>query len=149
MANRSPIPARSTSPEQSWTDRRDGLANLTIENELADIPLEDLAGALAIKTEDRLALPLIFDFSRTTRQTTYRRGEAIVELPSGRAPRDSCWVEIDPRMSLRRALDLYGEDLLAFEKVVRRITLEIIVLPIRQRQEQTLRVLIRRPAKAA
>jgi len=148
MTSRPPLLSKSASRhfDQSWTDRQE-LSNLTLGSELADISLEELAGALATKTEDRLSFPLIFEYSATTRRTSYRRGEAMVELAGGRAPTDSSWVEIDPRMSLRRALDLYGQDLLAFEKVVRRISLEIVVLPVRQRHEQTLRVLIRRSAK--
>jgi hypothetical protein len=50
-------------------------------------------------------------------------------------------------MSLKRAVELYGEDLLAFEKVVRRISIEMVVVT-RQQREQVLRILIRRPASA-
>jgi hypothetical protein len=132
--------------DQSWTDQKDELASLTLESALADISLEELAGAQAIKTEDKLAFPLIFEYSTTTRRTSYRRGEAAVQLPSGRAPSNSSWLEIDPRMSLRRALDLYGVNLLAFERLVRHTSLEILVLPVRERHDQTLRVLVRRPA---
>jgi hypothetical protein len=135
----------SRNTDESWTDRRDELTSLALANDLVDLSLEELAGALATKTEDRLSLPLIFEYSASTRRTSYRRGEAVIDLSSGRAPADSAWLEIDPRMSLRRAIDLYGADLLAFEKVVQRISLEIIV-PVRQRHQQSLRVLVRRRA---
>jgi len=136
----------SKNPDQSWTDRHDELASLAFTDDLGEVSLEELAGAIATKTEDRLSLSLIFDWSKTTKRTSYRRGEAVGDIPNGRAPPDSSWVEINPRMSLRRAIDLYGRDLLAFEKVVEHTVLEIVVLPIRQRRQQMLRVLVRRSA---
>lgn len=141
-----PQPDPAQPSDRSWTDQNNDLANMTLENALADIPLEDLAGARATKTEDKFAIPLFFEYSAITRLTSYRRGDAVVQLPSGRAPPNSSWLEIDPRMSLRRALDLYGENLLAFEKLVRHISLEVLILPVRERHDQSLRVLVRRPA---
>jgi hypothetical protein len=150
MTNHSSVPATNgrQNRDHSWTDQEDELGNFALGTQLADVSLQEVAGALAKKTEESASIPLVFQYSASTRQTSYRRGEAIVQLADGKAPPESCWVEIDPRMSLRKALDLYGEDLLAFEKVVRRITLEVLVLPVRQRHEQTLRVLIRRTTKA-
>ena len=148
MTSRPPAVVNNASRhlDESWIDPQDDLPSFTFENQLADIPLEDLAGALTIKKDDRLSFPLLFAYSASTRRTSYRRGDAIADLPSGRMPRGSAWLEIDPRMSVRRAIDLYGQDLLAFEKVVRHVSLEIVVLPVRERREQMLRVLIRRPA---
>jgi hypothetical protein len=132
--------------ERSWTDDEDGLARLALDNELIDIPLEDLRGAQARTKDDRFAIPFVLDYSASTRTTSYRRGEMLVALPSGTTPPDSSWVEIDPRMTLKRAFELYGEELLSFEKVVRRVSLEILLV-VRQRREQVLRVLIRRPPR--
>jgi hypothetical protein len=130
--------------QRGWTDSEDGLTSLTLESSVADIPFEELAGALTSQKENRLSIPLLFDYSDSSRRTSYRIGDAIGSLPNGRPPCGTSWIEIDPRMSLKRAFELYGEDLLAFEKIVRRISLEIVVL-VRQRREQILRVLVRRP----
>jgi hypothetical protein len=146
-SRQSPLALKATKQiDRTWTDDEDGLANLALDNELFDIPLEDLRGAQARTKDDRFAIPFVLDYSASTRTTSYRRGEMLVALPAGTTPPDSSWIEIDPRMTLKRAFELYGEELLGFEKVVRRISLEILLVA-RQRREQVLRVLIRRPAR--
>jgi hypothetical protein len=138
----SEVPVNHGRHAQSWTDSIDPLLHFVHEADISDGPIEKMIGAQSIRSEDTVALPLIFQYSRSIRRTFYRRGMAIIE-PVGGAEGE--WVEIDPHTSLRGAFDLYGWDnVLAYEKVVQHSTLEIMVMPFRTKHSQALRVLVRK-----
>lgn len=86
---------------------------------------------------------MIASYVDKIRQTTYRKAEGMAIASAGQTPAGTMWTDVDPRISLRKALSLYGDRLLAFEKIQRETTLDILVLPFRKKSELTLRILVR------
>ena len=142
-----PPPVIDLKVENGWTDRSNDLVELLDGVDTSDAAIEDLVGAQAIKEDDKIAMPAVFEYSHKTRRTSYRRGQMIVDdVPV----EDGAWIEVDPRMTLKRAFQLYGVDnVYAYEKIVVETKLEIVVMPVREKKKQSLRILVRRPPAAA
>ena len=82
-----------------------------------EAPIQGMVGALSEKSDDTLAFPLVFEYSCSKRRITYRKS-ADSERNGGSA--DGTWIDIDPRMSLKRAIELYGaNNLYAYERIRR------------------------------
>jgi hypothetical protein len=104
---------RDTPAMDGQTNRE--LVDLLDGVDVNDTPLDELIGAQTVKSDDKIAVPLVFEYSSTTRRTTYRKG---TEIGHNTAPADTIWVDIDPRLSLRRALEIYGpQNLYAYDKL--------------------------------
>ena len=127
----------------SWTEApTDTLADFVVAASSEDQSLETFVGAQTGRWNETISIPLIVQFCHVRKQTNYRRGAA---LTSDRAD-DAIWIEVDPRMTLKRALELFGTDnLVAYEKTVDTTTLEILVLPVVKRDTHRLRILVHKP----
>jgi hypothetical protein len=135
----------SCQTDVGWCDQNDALAEFVDRLGPDTLSLADLIGAQTLKKIEKLSIPLIATFEEETRQTTYRRAEGMSDFVAHKIP-NAVWIEIDPRTSLKRALALYSDRLLAYEKMNRKRTLEVIILPVWERKEATLRLLVRRPS---
>ena len=126
-----------------WPEKADSLTEFIDRLGPHDISLEEMIGGQVLKKTDSLQVPLIASYIDSVRQTTYRKAEGMTIASTRQAPTDTTWIDVDPRMSLRKALSLYGDRLLAFEKTHRESSLEILVLPFRKKSELSLRILVK------
>ena len=69
------------------------------------------------------------------------------QFAKGVVPSDGMWIEIDLRTGLKKALEIYADDLLAYEKVYRVTTLNVTGMNIRKKVDLTIRILVRKPIK--
>jgi len=110
--------------------------------DIGETSINELLGAHSIRRNDTVALPMIFEYSHSQKRTRYQRAANDGESTLA----EGTWIEIDPRMTLKRALETYGEaNLFAYDKVVEVSSLEIVVLPVRKRTIESLRILVRKP----
>lgn len=126
-----------------WPQRTDSLTEFVDRLGPEDITLEEMIGGQVLKKTDSLQIPMIASYVDNVRQTTYRKAEGMAISSVNPLPPGSMWIDVDQRISLRKALSLYGDRLLAFEKTQRETTLDILVLPFRKKSELTLRILVR------
>lgn len=126
-----------------WPARTDSLTEFVDRLGPEDITLEEMIGAQVLKRTDSLQIPMIASYVDNIRQTTYRKAEGMALASAEQTPAGSMWIDVDPRISLRKAFSLYGDRLLAFEKTQRETTLDLLVLPFRKKSELKLRILVR------
>jgi hypothetical protein len=112
----------------------------------AGISLDDLVGSQTQNTKENLTVPLLLTIEDEKKRLSYRCGDGMAQLFGGATPAGAAWVETDARMSLKKALRLYGPNLLAFEKFHRVTTLGVTGFTVRKRVEITIRVLVRKSA---
>lgn len=107
--------------------------------------LDEQAAAQMTKSTDVLSIPLIITLIQDERRTSYRRGDVACNIANGVLPKEGAWIEVDLRTGLKKALETYGNDLLAYEKVYIMTTLNLAGIEIRKKLMQAIRVLVRKP----
>ena len=114
----------------------------------AGIPVEDMIGGQTQSTKESFGIPLLFTFEDDKRRVTYRRSDGMAHLFSGDMPAEAAWIEADVRMTLKKALRRHGTDLLAFERLHRVTSIDVTGMTVRKRVEITIRLLVRKSARA-
>jgi hypothetical protein len=110
-----------------------------------DGEIDEQAAAQVTKSTEILSIPLVITLIQDERRTSYRRGDVACSIANGTRPKDGTWIEVDLRVGLDKALEKYGSDLLAYEKVYAVTTLNLAGIEVRKKQVQTIRVLVRKP----
>jgi hypothetical protein len=144
---------------QTWLEKHmtDDTAITAIDDQMLDIvhdyddadtPIIDLVGADVSRKVNALSIPLLGLIETKTRTVRYRQAEGL-KAPGGQLPRGSRWMVADPRVTLRRAIELFRDDLLYFHSTDHSTRFEFLILPVRESRHQSVRLLVRKPVDRA
>jgi hypothetical protein len=127
-------------------DGDEGFKELVAAASDAGISIDELMGWQTQNIKDSLTVALLVTVQNEEKRLTYRCGDGMVQLFGGASPPGAAWVETDARMTLKKAIRLYGSNLLAFERVHLVTTLGVTGVIERKRVEIIVRLLVRKTA---